>query len=253
MCHRCGGTEREEIDDSHARCAECGEELSFSRLVLMSDDDTARTPQEQAQLDRLVAEMRRRPDERFEARPFPVYGLDDRWTGLRFIGGSGSSDGETTLLGLAHGDPVDPDAPHVRVDTSRPQRIGRTTRREPRLDRMFLAKNLAGHLWRETGVLRDDVRAAAFALDEGSPFSVDPVGPWDRVTLPVDGVAVVFRVLVEGDHWVAVGEVDGRFVAITARHWPTIETVLVAIEDFAPYYEGSAALPGIMRRPRDDD
>ena len=118
---------------------------------------------------------------------------------------------------------------------------------------MFLAKDLAGHLWRETGVMRDDVRAAAFALDAGTAFSVDPVGPWDRVTLPVDGVAIVFRRLAEGEHWVALGELDGLFIVITARHWPMLETVLVAIDDFAPYYEGSAELPGLMRRRHDED
>lgn len=251
MCHRCGGTAREEIDASHARCAECGQEFSFARLVAIAGDQPERTPEEQAQLDRLL-NMHEHRDRMFETRPFPVYGLDDRWTGLRFIGGSGSSNGETSHLGLAYGDPVDPDAAHLRVDTRRPPRIGGTNRHDPHLDRMFLAKNLAGHLWRETGVMRDDVRAAAFALDEGSPFSVDPVGPWDPMSFPVDGALITFKRLAQAEHWVALGELDGLFIAVTARNWLAEETALITVDDFAPYFEGSAALPGLMRRHHED-
>jgi hypothetical protein len=182
----------------------------------------------------------------FDAASFAPFGLDARWTGPRWFGGSGRSDREITRLELAHGEGVDsPDEPLVRVTTRRPQRIGRTERRELALDRAMLVQELLDAYAREAGSLPDPIRRAAFPTRFTGD---DPTGPWDDTTVPVDGAAAPFKVLEHAPHWWAVGQAGDELVGIEARHWPLADTGLVAVTDLGPYEQGWAV---IQRRLRD--
>lgn len=131
------------------------------------------------------------PPAEFTDATFVPYGLDERWSGLRWFGGSGSSGSAVTNLVLAFGDaPWDPNEPEVRIETRRAdlQSLG-----DPTVEAQIVAGQMAreqvGHLWRETGVLRDDVRRAAFPIDG---VRGDPTVGWDHATLSVDGETVSF-------------------------------------------------------------
>jgi hypothetical protein len=164
------------------------------------------------------------------AATFTPFGLDDRWTGGRWIGGSSTSNGRLSALVLGHGDaPRDMTATQIRVET-RP--IDDRTRQEALWDS---ARSQVQHFWHETGVLPDDVRRAVFRTD-GS--DIDPTDPWESAALLVDGVLVEFRVLAHENYWVSQAPVDDAVVAIQARGWSLADTGLVSIEDTSEYREG---------------
>ena len=152
------------------------------------------------------------------AASFAPFGLDDRWTGGRWVGGSGTSNGRLVELILGHGDaPRDKTAAQVRVQT---WPVDQQASRGALWD---LARSHVQKFWFETGVLSDDVRRAVFPTD-GS--DIDPAEPWERVTLLVDGAHVEFRVLAYGNYWVAQASVDGA-----------TDTGLVSLEDTSEYGE----------------
>jgi hypothetical protein len=143
-----------------------------------------------------------------------------------------------THLVLAFGDaPWDMDQPEVRIETRRAdlQSFGDSTV-EVRVVAGQMAREQVGHLWRETGVLRDDVRRAAFAIDG---VRGDPTIGWDHASLNVDGETVSFSVLVEGEHWVALAIVGEVVVGVQSRRWPVSETGLRAVGEFDPYVTGA--------------
>ena len=159
--------------------------------------------------------------ERLPTPPFPVYALDARWSGQRWSGGWGRSNDVVTSFTLAHGAFLDSDAPEVRVTTEHPSGS---------LDALVarMPSDLASELWHATGVLREDVRAAAWSPD-------DQAAPWERVELTIDGLPVTLRWLSEGEHWVAFAEHGDAVIAITARRWPPEATSLVTVSDLAAY------------------
>ncbi len=170
----------------------------------------------------------------FESASFAPYGLDARWSGLRWIGGHAESDGRVTLLELAHGDsPWDQTSPQVRVET-----FGGSSASDPRY--LFdVARDLVQHFWHETGVLPDDVRRAVFATDRSGQ---DPTGPWAAADVTVDERMVPFRVLAHDDYWVGVGSFDDSVVAVRARGWSLDQTGVVTICDLGPYLDGSVEI-----------
>jgi hypothetical protein len=92
-------------------------------------------------------------------------------------------------------------------------------------------------LWRQTGVLRGDVRRSVFPRDGAR--TEDPTLLWEHRSLPVDDELVEFAVLSEGTHWVAQAIIDERVVGIQARNWKLDMTGLVSETDFAAYEEGA--------------
>jgi hypothetical protein len=175
----------------------------------------------------------------FKRAPFRPYALDDRWSGLRFFGGHGGSGDRTTSLGLAFGEDVrDLSLPEIRVET----RVrGVAAIDDPvvvaEMDAFMLARNQVGYLWRQTGVLRDDVRRSVFPRD-GAPAK-DPTLIWEHALLAVDDGLVEFAVLSEGAHWVAQAIIGASVVGIQARNWKLDTTGLVTETDFAAYEEGA--------------
>jgi len=170
----------------------------------------------------------------FEKARFDPYGLDPRWTGLRFYGGHGESDGLVTRLTIGHRDGLgDPPTREIRVETI----VGESD----------LARRLSQSFWNETGVLSDDVRRAVFPRTGGN---VDPFESWETIELPVDAATVQFRALSHNDFWVAGRVTDLAAIAVRSRGWPADQTGLVTINDLKPYLEGAVEN---ARRPRHRD
>jgi hypothetical protein len=186
----------------------------------------------------------------FETAPFHPYALDDRWTGLRSFGGHGGSNGALERLRLAHGGLPGDDVARVQVETMLPQRVGRDGPRQTDLQRVMTAHSLLAELVHETGIdLPDDVRAAAYP-QQYSP-GLDPLGPWAEAAMTIDGEPVAFRVFATGRHWIAIGEHDGFFVALTAHRWPVEQTGLVTETEFKRYFEGTCAISEELQRRRE--
>jgi hypothetical protein len=154
-------------------------------------------------------------------RTFPIFGLDRRWKGLRWAGGWGSSGDEITHINLAHGDPYDPAAVVVRIESwplAGPMAAMTVANS---------AQGLAEHLWEEGDAPHDLVRPTW--------TSDDPTEIWNTLELPVDGSPVAFRTLRSGVHWVALGTIGGTLVTIEARHIDPDTVGLVTIVDVEPY------------------
>lgn len=154
------------------------------------------------------------------ARTFAIYGLGERWTGRRWLGGWGGPTGAVDRIELAHGDIHKASEALIRVET--------LSVRSFDYDRAeaSAAQSLARHLWHE-GAEHDVVRSAFTASD--------PTASWDDLTLVVDDVDIPFRQLATGSWWVALGRVGPSLVAIQAREIDPAEVALVAIADVAPY------------------
>jgi hypothetical protein len=170
---------------------------------------------------RSVDEYRTRQEDILRRRRFPIFGLDQRWEGLRWAGGWGSSGDETTHIELAHGDPYDPAEVVVRVGS---WPLGGPM---AAMTVANSAQELAEYLWDEGGAPHDLVRPTW--------TSDDPTETCDTLELPVDGSPIAFRTLRSGAHWVALGEIGGTLVAIEARHIDPDTVGLVTIVDVEPY------------------
>jgi len=105
------------------------------------------------------------------------------------------------------------------------------------MDAYMLAMTQVDHLWRQTGVLRDDVRRSVFP-GEGARID-DPTSAWERAFLTVDGDAVEFVVLSEEAQWVAQAIINGTVVGIQSRNWALEATGLVTERDFERYERGA--------------
>jgi hypothetical protein len=237
LCLVCGSTTFEQVDDSHIRCIECGHGATVQRLVAVANPNPS--PADLAQVEERFRDIDARTLGAFTRAPFQPFALDDRWSGLRFFGGHGGSGDRTTSLGLAFAEDVrDLSRPEVRVET----RVrGVDLIDDPvvaaKMDAFTLAREQVHYLWRQTGVLRDDVRRAVFARD-GARIG-DPTLIWEHASLTVDDELVEFAVLSEGTHWVAQAIIGERVVGIQARIWTLDATGLVTETDFAPYAEGA--------------
>jgi hypothetical protein len=229
LCSRCGSSDWEELSETRVRCAECG--LGATRTMLVARRDDAPLDEAvQHEARELQEFMARGMRASFDEATFPCFGLDERWTGRRWYGGQGGSNGRITHLSLAHGDdPYDPSAPQVRVESRAPDEVAL---------RHFLPRDLVGYVWRMTGVLEPEVRHAAFPVDG---VVGDATAPWDAVALPVDGRDVEFRVLAAEQTWAALTKIDDVIVSIEAHGWPLERTGLVTITDLAPYDDGTRA------------
>ena len=154
-------------------------------------------------------------------RAFAVYGLDARWTGLRWMGGWGGSNDEVHHIDLAHGDPYDEGAPLARVVT---------WKLAPPMDDLVVAnaaQGLAQHLWLDADAPHDLVRHA-FAAE-------DPMETWSESALPIDGHRARFRLLAHGPHWIALTRTETRLITIEARHIDPADVALMTIDDIEPY------------------
>jgi hypothetical protein len=240
LCHACGSTEFEWVDDSHIRCVECGHGATVARLTAVANRN--RSPEVLAQAEDRMRAHDAQTEAAFRGASFRPYALDAQWQGLRFFGGSGRSGDRITSLSLAFGDdPRDLASPQVRIET----RVSTVTgvadlSLGAKMDALMLARQQVGHLWRQTGVLRDEIRRSAFPRDRAR--TEDPTLAWDRRLLPVDGGHVEFAVLDEGLHWVAQAIIEGTVVGIESRNWALETTGLRVEADFETYARGAQEL-----------
>jgi hypothetical protein len=237
-----------EISDNQMRCDDCGHGSTFARLVASGAPGSS--AEQQARIDRLLGQMEQR-DRLFAGAPFPVYGLDARWTGLRSFGGWGNSNGVTTSLSLAFGDVGDQEAAQLRVETQRPEVVALDGTRNPMTDRSVVAHSLVMHL--AHGVeLPDDVRAIAFPARNPNAFVADATAAWTDTLIAVEGVATPAKMLAVGDVWIAIVSVGDLTVGITARGWPVADVGLVVVTDFHAYADGSTEIRDRLRRRHPD-
>ncbi len=163
----------------------------------------------------------------FLEAPFDYFGLDDQWQGLRWIGGSGTSDGQVHHLLLGHGDdPFDPDVPVVRVDTRVAPPVLGDLESDFAMERFNFTRQQIGDFWRATGVLQPEIRAAAFTPGQ---VAQDPTGPWESETIPIDGTDTTVAVLRHGDVWVGQAQRADRLIGVDAHGWPARRTGLVTV------------------------
>jgi len=173
----------------------------------------------------------------FADASFSPYGLDDRWQGTRWLGGTGSSDNEITRLELAHGEnPWDQESSQVRVQALLPPTVSLDAATNVAVEFDSLTREQVNRFWMAPGTLPDDVRRAAFppGRDPG-----DATAPWDDTEIPVDGEAVTFRKLGGERYWVAQARHAEVIIGIEAQAWSPALTGLVTIDDLAPYLAGS--------------
>lgn len=224
LCSRCGGiTERAEVGPDgrgEGACPDCG--LGFSSVGMTAVFTRAEGGRLRDWRARRRSEAHRsRQADIIRRRTFPIHGLDDRWTGSRWIGGWGTSSDEVDQIGLAHGNPFDETAAVVRVVT---------WRLSPPMEALTVgnaAQGLVHYLWDEAGAPHDLIRPAY--------TSDDPTAAWSELVLPVDGSPTAFRSLAHGDHWVALVRTEGILVGIEARHIDRSDVGLVVVNDVESY------------------
>lgn len=229
LCPVCGSPRDPEIvAPGQGRCIECGHGFSFSTTTLSFPPRTSA-----ADRKLMAAEDRghmRKTREAFDFASFEPHALDERWTGLRWIGGWGGSD-ETSRLELGHGEnPFEP-GEQIRVGTH-----GAADDNARAMAWAHLAQECVNAVWSSTGVLDDEMRRAAFPL---AFTGRDPTEPWDGAEIEVDGIAVPFRVLAAGDAWYAQAHHGDVVLSITAGRWPITQTGLVSVFDVSEYVAGS--------------
>ncbi|MGH3518731.1 MAG: hypothetical protein ACRDQ7_15190 [Haloechinothrix sp.] len=73
-----------------------------------------------------------------------------------------------------------------------------------------------------------------------------PDPAWSTMKITMEGAARDFQWLAEGRRWVAVAEVDGYELVLSADDFPVESVELVRITDLEPYVEGDALLADRM-------
>jgi hypothetical protein len=237
LCPRCGAGTYERVSETESRCSECGlgrtsvplrvEHVEPSETAATSDNDEPDA----------LAEVRQRMRGAFADSSFSPCGLDARWTGTRWFGGSGSSDGVVTSLELAHGeDPWDEASTQVRVEVRLPRKVFEDHEANAEIEQAELTREQVSRFWMASGRLDPEVRAAAFPT--GAAHG-DVTAPWADAEIAIDGTRVAFRRLGDHGYWLAQASHGRLLVGIESRAWPVESTGLVTIEDLTPYIEGS--------------
>jgi hypothetical protein len=189
-----------------------------------------------------LPDIARRMRSGFAGASFLACGLDERWQGTRWFGGSGGSGHEIDRIELAHGEnPWDDEVAQIRVKKIRPRKIAEDESHNIAMELHSFTRQQLNQFWMSTGTLPDEVRRAAF---EPGVMPANPTAPWDDVQIPVDGEAITFRILAHEEFWVAQARRAGMLVGVEARAWPPDRTGLVTIEDLAAYHAGSELIAG---------
>jgi hypothetical protein len=227
--------------------------LTVAGEAAMLGPTLARSAERDELIDELVAVLSpsrqarrrsRRALQRFEAAPFPLYGLPPSWTGARFLGGWAAQRDYragvecTTSMQLGHGERLADRGPLLLVEVD--------ANAWPRLDPPNLAERLA-HAGAgvgsatPTGPRPTGAGTAARAGPAGaSPAAVgaEAGSAVERVEIPVDGEPVSFELLADRRHWVAQGERGDLVVTLEARDFPLAQVQLVRVTDLEPYLAG---------------
>jgi hypothetical protein len=174
-------------------------------------------------------------DETFPGAPFRPYGLDDRWTGLRWIALQAGSEGGVDRLGLGHGMPIRPGEAELRVETQLPRQVFGADGTKWEL--LLAGRNQVEWLHQETGAVPDDIRRALAPHERPGDAS-----KWESHWITVDGRPVHFQSLCAGHAAVAQAVVGVLVIIIQARRWSLDEIALVEIADLSEYRRGDDEL-----------
>lgn len=194
ICSRCGAFLdtglRSSSGQDNDRCQSCGLELTTLAPLESAESLPSGSEERESQRSALANRLERDRRKVVSRARFAVYGLDDTWTGRRWIGGWNTSPEELLELELAHGNAYDPGSPLVRVGTS-PMGHGTGTLPSPHAAQAqalllgTVAKELAQRILHEASEHSASIQST-FTLD-------DPVGAWDSLGVWVDGRRVKFR------------------------------------------------------------
>lgn len=133
-------------------CSECG--LGRTSVPLQVElhaqsEPGATSPEDEPHA---LVEVRKRMHDAFADASFSPCGLDARWAGTRWFGGSGRADGVVTSLELAHGeDPWDEESMQVRVEVRLPRRVFEDDAANVEIERADLAREQVSRFWMTTG------------------------------------------------------------------------------------------------------
>jgi len=188
----------------------------------------AASPEHERQLLQLREQMAN-PELPFHEASFSLFGLDDRWIGLRWRGGHGRSNGDLHQLTLGHGDaPWDGTQPRVDVQTRMPRPVHHDPETDLAIERHTLTREQVGRMWHDTGELPADIRAAAFDPDR---LSADPMASWQEIDLLVDNRSLAFKAYSQDETWVAQGQHGEILIALHAHDYPLDATGLVTVDE----------------------
>lgn len=225
LCPRCGAVTEPAVLGPDGRgegaCPDCGLGFNSSAVFSRPAGGPLREWWARRRGRRQSRAHQSERDHILRRRPFPIYGLDARWNGLRWVGGWGGSDDQIDHIGLGHGDPFDDAAQLVRVFT------WRLSSPPERMTVANAARGLAEYLWHEGGAPHDLVRPTF--------TSEDPTASWSELVLPVEDQPVVFRSLAEGAFWVALGRTRECLVTVEARGIGPDDIGLMTVDDVEPY------------------
>lgn len=235
LCSRCG--ERVELPEPDSQqsqssaCPSCGLGFTTSSVVFASSKSDSGIIEHPITNVRWRNRSDRDERQAISRCDFAVYGLDETWSGSRWVGGWGGGP-----LELAHGDAYDQSAPLLRVETvPKPSSRKLPDRASPEAQDSWAVRNaaqsLADRLWHEGAEHSPALRA---------PFSDgDPTAGWSSLPLIINGRPVPFRSLAADHTWGALGETESAIITLFARNFDPTHVRLVVIDDFSPYLDSS--------------
>jgi hypothetical protein len=228
--------EEEDLDEerSELRCVRCGhgtEEgaVSIAGIEVEGDGepvDEPRIPPE------WLERQERAARDTFERAAFPIYGLGAGWEGPRMWGGSSWDSQGIKTVSLCHGD-LNARGPRIDVETVAPDEDWRTSRD-------LCLDALSSKLMDGPGQqLSTESSTAAISLS----FTARHREVSERaaraqsatVEIRVDGAALPFYAVSEGDVWAACGAVEGARVVVSAVGVGRDEVELATVTDPGPY------------------
>jgi hypothetical protein len=151
-CPRCGSATYQRVSETESMCSECG--LGRTSVPLQVElhaqsEPGATSPEDEPHA---LVDVRKRMHDAFADASFSPCGLDARWAGTRWFGGSGRADGVVTSLELAHGeDPWGEESMQVRVEVRLPRRVFEDDAANVEIERADLAREQVSRFWMTTG------------------------------------------------------------------------------------------------------
>jgi hypothetical protein len=173
-----------------------------------------------------LARRARREAQLIRASPFPIYGLDASWSGLRGLGGVGWRGRYLTSVELTHGDPIR--GPWVRIETALGQREHHDLH------------EIETVLWHRMRQPPPEVppEIAEDWTSHGARHR-QPKSQWTKASIPVDGELIEFDWLNEKTDWAARVLIGPLVVTVHAHRVPIESVRLAVLTDVEPYVEGS--------------
>jgi len=165
----------------------------------------------------------------FREAPFALLALDESWTGDRWLGGFGTSNGRVSELHIGHSrETPEGGVARLVVGVQASQNAPRGPAGED-VAATLAALNLAPRMVRATDAWQPG--------DDEAPWR--RLAPSSPLTIDVDGAPVELRSWREGERWVAVGRAEERMITLDASGIEPQLVSLRTVTDLEPYVEGA--------------